>query len=199
MTSPPRRGRPVSQQARRAVLDTAAGLLDERGWAGFSIDEVARRSSVSKATIYKHWTGGLDVAADAYGQSVTDAVPTPATGDVVADLRAQIIRLADFYATPRGSVIIQLLAAATQQRSGAEVVRQKFFAPRRAAALALVRQGIDNGQLRADLDADLAIDIMFGAMMFRLFNGEAPLAGEAAQKVATTVLRAVVADPPHAE
>ena len=195
MTSPRRPGRPVSLQARQSVLDTAVQLLDERGWQGFSIDEVARRSSVSKATIYKHWTGALDVAADAYGQTVTDAVPTPTTGDVVADLHSQITRLADFYATPHGSVIIQLLAAATEQRSGADLVRQKFFGPRRSAALALVRQGIENGQLRADLDADLAVDILFGAMMFRLFNGEAPLTGEAAATVATTALRAVTADP----
>ena len=182
-------------KSRQAVLDTAAKLLDERGWAGFSIDEVGRRSGVSKATIYKHWNGGLEVAAEAYGQTVTDAVPAPATGDVVADLTSQIIRLADFYATPRGRVIAQLLAAATGQQHGADMLRDKFFAARRRAAVALVKQGMSNGQLRADLDPDLTIDVLFGAMVFRLFNGEAPLQGEAAQTVATTVIRAVAAPP----
>ena len=194
VTSPPRRGRPVSLEARQAVLDAAAHLLDDKGWTGFTIDEVARRSGVSKATIYKHWSGGLDVATDAYGQVVTDAVPTPASGDVVADLRSQIVRLADFYATPRGLVVVQLLAAATEDPRGGDVVRQKFFAPRRSAALALIQQGIGNGQLRADLDPDLTVDVLFGAMVFRLFNGEKPLRGKAAREVAATVLRAVVTD-----
>ena len=184
----------MSLQARQAVLDAAVELLDEKGWPGFTIDEVARRSSVSKATIYKHWSGGLEVAADAYGQIVTEAVPTAATGDVVADLRSQIIRLANFYATPRGAVVVQLLAAATEHQRGGDVVRHKFFAPRRAAARALVEQGIANGQLRPDLDPDLTVDVLFGAMIFRLFNGEKPLKGAAARKVATTVLRAVVAE-----
>ena len=190
---PRRPGRPVSSTSRQAVLDTAARLLDERGWAGFSIDEVARRSGVSKATIYKHWNGGFDVAADAYGHSVTDAVPAPSTGDVVADLTSVIIRLAEFYATSRGRVIAQLLAAATGQPHGAEVLRDTFFAPRRRAAVALVKHGMANGQLRADLDPELTIDVLFGAMVFRLFNGEAPLQGQAAQTVATTVIRAVAA------
>jgi AcrR family transcriptional regulator len=185
----------VSLQARQAVLDAAAQLLDEQGWSGFTVDEVARRSAVSKATIYKHWSGGLEVAADAYGQVVTDSVPTPATGDVVADLRSQITRLANFYATPRGAVVVQLLAAATGDQRGGDVVRHRFFAPRREASRALIEQGIANGQLRPDLDPDLTVDVLFGAMIFRLFNGEKPLKGAAARKVATTVLRAVVADP----
>ena len=67
------RGRPVSLIARRAVLEAAAGLLDERGFGGFTIDEVARRSQVSKTTIYKHWNGRLDLALAAYGDALTEA------------------------------------------------------------------------------------------------------------------------------
>lgn len=118
------------------------------------------------------------MAADAYGQKVGDAVPTPLTGDVVADLTSQIVRLADFYATPRGRVIAQLMAAATGERRGADVLKERFFAERRRAAIELVREGMANGQLRPDLDPDLSIDVLFGAMVFRLFNGEAPLQRE---------------------
>lgn len=190
-----RRGRPVSLDSRRAVLTTAADLLDERGFAGFTVDEVARRSGVSKATIYKHWTGGYDVAVDAYGTSVTDAVPVIATGDVVHDLTDQIRRLAAFYASPRGRVVAQLLGAGTGQDGGSALVREKFFAARRTDTAALIEQGKADGQLRADLDTELAIDLLFGPIVFRLVNGIGALDADGAAALARMALRAVVADP----
>lgn len=190
-----RRGRPVSLESRQAVLTAAAGLLDERGFNGFTVDEVARRSGVSKATIYKHWAGGFDVAVDAYGDSVTGAVPVIATGDAVSDLTSQIRRLAEFYASPRGRVIAQLLAAGTGQERGAALLREKFFAKRRADTAALIEQGKANGQLRADLDTDLAIDLLFGPIVFRLFNGIVPLDANGAAALARMALRAIVPSP----
>ena len=195
-TSPPpargrQRGRPVSQTSRQAVLKAAADLLDERGFDGFTIDEVARRSGVSKATIYKHWTGGFDVAVAAYGDSVTDAVPVIATGDVVADLAGQICRLADFYASARGKVIAQLLAAGIGKDRGPELLRQKFFAKRRTDTAALIEQGKVTGQLRSDIDTELTIDLLFGPIVFRLFNGLDPLDATGAATLARMALRAI--------
>ena len=189
------RGRPASTAARRAVLAAAADLLDERGWTGFVVDEVARRSGVSKATIYKHWASGLDIAADAYGETVTAAVPVRSTGDAVHDLGDQIRRLAAFYASPRGRVVAQLLAAGTGRGRGAAVLREKFFAPRREATVALVEQGKATGQLRADLDSELVTDLLFAPIVFRLLNGVEPLGPDGADALARMALRAVVRDP----
>src|SRR5205085_8764501 len=133
------------------VLAAATDLLDERGYTGFTVDEVARRSGVSKATIYKHWSGGYDLAVEAYGVSVTAAVPVVATGDVVADLTGQIRRLAEFYAGPRGRVVAQLLAAGTGHPRGPALLRERFFAPRRDATVRLIEQGKADGRLRADV------------------------------------------------
>lgn len=191
--APRRRGRPVSQRSRRAVLDAAAGLLDERGFAGFTVDEVARRSGVSKATIYKHWTGGFDIAVDSYGDSITGEVPVLGTGDVVTDLADQIQRLAAVYAGPRGRVVAQLLAAATAQDRGPDLLREKFFGARRAATAALVERGKQQGQLRGDVDTELAIDLLFGAVVFRLVNGGTPLTAHEAADLARLALRAIAA------
>lgn len=190
-----RRGRPVSVASRRAVLTTAANLLDERGFAGFTIDEVARRSGVSKATIYKHWSGGFDVAVDAYGDTVTDSVPVIATGNVPHDLASQIARLAAFYASPRGQIVAQLLAAGIGQKGGPELVREKFFAKRRVDTLALIEAGKDSGQLRADVDGVLAIDLLFGPIVFRLFNGLPVLDADSVAELTRMSLRAIIAGP----
>jgi AcrR family transcriptional regulator len=188
------RGRPVSLKSRQAVLTTAAQLLDERGFHGFTVDEVARRSGVSKATIYKHWTSGFDIAVNAYGDSVTDAVPVTATGDVIHDLASQIRRLAEFYASPRGRVVAQLLAAGTGQADGPALLREKFFAKRRDATRALIESGKASGQLRPGLDPDLVIDMLFGPIVFRLFNGIEPLNADTATALADMALPAIVAE-----
>jgi AcrR family transcriptional regulator len=187
------RGRPVSEKSRQAVLTAAAQLLDERGFHGFTVDEVARRSGVSKATIYKYWTSGFDIAVNAYGDSVTDAVPVTGTGDVIRDLTSQIRRLAEFYASPRGRVVAQLLAAGTGQADGPALLREKFFAKRRGATHALIERGKASGQLRPDLDPDLVIDMLFGPIVFRLFNGIEPLNADTSTALADMALRAIVA------
>ncbi len=188
------RGRPVSLKSRQAVLTAAAQLLDERGFHGFTVDEVARRSGVSKSTIYKHWTSGFDIAVNAYGDSVTDAVPVTATGDVIHDLTSQLRRLAEFYASPRGRVVAQLLAAGTSQADGSALLREKFFAKRRDATHALIEHGQASGQLRPDLDPQLVIDMLFGPIVFRLFNGVEPLNADMATALADMALRAIVAE-----
>ena len=194
--SPPprRRGRPVSLRSRQAALDAATGLLDERGFAGFTIDEVSQRSGVSKATIYKHWTGGYDLAVDAYGDAVTDAVAVVDTGDAVADLTGQITRLAAFYASRRGRVIAELLAAGVNDPAGAGLVRERFFATRRADTVALIERGKADGQLRAEIDPELTVDLLFGSIVFRLFNGLPPVDPAAARQLAGMAMRAIAPD-----
>jgi AcrR family transcriptional regulator len=196
MTTAPsgrRRGRPVSEESRQAVLAAAADLLDEKGYSRLTVDEIARRSGVSKATIYKHWTGGYDVAVAAYGLRVTDAVPTIQTGDALADLTSQILRLAAFYASPHGKVIAQLLAAGTGQPRGPELLQERFFAPRRSATIELIERGKADGQLRQDVPTQLVIDLLFGPIVFRLFNGEPPLDEGAAKELARITVASLAA------
>lgn len=181
----------MSLASRRAVLATAVVLLEERGYVGFTIDEVARRCGVSKATIYKHWSTGYEVAVEAYGDRVTNAVPVRSTGDAVTDLSDQVVRLARFYASPRGRVVAELLAAAVGVAEGGALVREKFFAGRRDETLALIERGKTEGQLRPDLDVDLANDLLFGAVVFRLFNGVGPLTAKQAAVIAEMAMRSI--------
>lgn len=191
-----RRGRPVSLIARHAVLEAAAGLLDERGFGGFTIDEVARRSRVSKTTIYKHWDGRLDLALTAYGDAITEAVPVIDSGDPIKDLRGQVRRLAAFYASDRGRIAAQLIAAGTLQEDGPTMIRDRFFAARRAATTRLIDQAKANGSLRDDVDTQVAIDLLFGGIVFRLFNGLGPVDGSGAAALGELALTALSPDAP---
>jgi AcrR family transcriptional regulator len=142
---------------------------------GFSVDEVARRTRVSKATIYRHWPRGIELAIEAWGQHVTTRLPTFSTGAIVADLRDQMFRLAAFYRGPEGVVIAQLLGASAGDDAAIEMVRERFFGPRRRMTVALVEDGVRSGALRSALPAELVVDALFGPIVFRILNGQGAL------------------------
>ena len=84
--SPPR-GRPRSEKAHKAILDAAAELLLARGLSAVSMDAVAERAGVSKATIYRWWPTKETLALDALYTEWAAARPHPRdTGSLRGDL-----------------------------------------------------------------------------------------------------------------
>src|SRR6201996_2713157 len=84
---PAPRGRPRSAKAQEAILQAAAGLLLEHGLDAVSMDEVAARAGVSKATIYRWWPTKETLALDALYTEYSVAAPVPRdTGSLRGDL-----------------------------------------------------------------------------------------------------------------
>jgi AcrR family transcriptional regulator len=86
-------GRPRSARAHRSVLDAAVALFAEHGIDGTSMDAIARRSAVSKATIYKHWPNKDALALETLDHlHRLDDWPDTQSADVMADIRALLSR-----------------------------------------------------------------------------------------------------------
>src|ERR1700676_1081643 len=100
-TENPRRGRPRSEHSHRAILDAANALLDERGLADLTIDEVAQRAGVGKATIYRRWPSKGTLVFEAFSADFLARQPLPDTGSLRADLLAA---LRGWVKTVRGTV-----------------------------------------------------------------------------------------------
>jgi AcrR family transcriptional regulator len=164
-----------SAKVQRAVLEVTADLLAEGGLPAANVDEISRRSKVSKATIYKHWPNRVAVAIDAFAQHMTETVPISESGSAIEDLTEQVRRVGAFYSTPAGAVFAQLLAATTADPAAGDRLRQRFLADRRRATTALWQDGVQRGELRADIDPDIAIDVLFGPIAYRLLSGHAEL------------------------
>ena len=111
-----RPGTPRSQRVHEAAVDATRRLLAEGGLPAATMDAIAARSGVSKATLYKHWPSRTAVAAEAFGREMADAVPLPDTGTTVGDLTEQVRLVSRFYASPEGTVFAQLLAACVHRR-----------------------------------------------------------------------------------
>ncbi len=189
------RGRPRSEKARMAILTAAMDLLLDQGLLAMSMDDVARRAGVSKATIYRWWPTKERLALDALA-SEWAASSTPAalrdTGDLRGDLLARFRPwMRQLNHKPYGRVVTGLVAAAQTDPEFAELYRDHFVHPRREAARDLLIRARDRGEIGAGTDLELTLDLLYGPIYHRLLHGHAPLTERFAQDVIDSVIAAI--------
>jgi AcrR family transcriptional regulator len=174
---PPRRGRPRSEKARVAILEAAAELLLARGLSAVSMDAVAERAGVSKATIYRWWPTKETLALDAlYNEWAAVQPAARDTGSLRGDLLSLLrpwVRLAA--SRPYGRVIAALVTEAQTDLAFAAEYRARFVEPRRDQARAVFRRAIERGEIPADIKIEVALDLLYGPIYHRLLHGHAPL------------------------
>jgi len=172
-----RRGRPRSEKAREAILTAAAELLLTRGLGAVSMDAVAERAGVSKATIYRWWPTKETLALDALHQEwATSRPPASETGALRTDLLSLLRPWVRVIAKrPYGRVIAALVIEAQTNPTFAEQYRAGFVEPRRAQARSILLRAIERGELPATTNIELALDLLYGPVYHRLLHGHAPL------------------------
>jgi AcrR family transcriptional regulator len=178
---PPRRGRGrrPAAEVRSEVLAAAAELLFAEGMAAFTIEKVANRSGASKMTIYKWWPSKGALALDGYFYKVEPQLAFPDTGDIEADLRAQLHAFLQLIRdSPAGRVIAELIGQAQSDPELKAAYLQRYSSPRRALAVAAMEKAKERGQLRASLDAETVVDQLWGACYHRLLLPDQPLTHE---------------------
>jgi AcrR family transcriptional regulator len=165
------------------VLQAASELLPEVGLRATTADRIAARSGVSKATIYKWWPSKYAVAVDAFLSEMAVTAPVPDTGSAREDLRLTLRGLMRYYSSPSGRVFAQLVAEAQTDPAVAAELRDHLVAERRALVGPSWQRGIERGELPADLDPEVGMDLIFGPAMYRLMAGHAPLTDAAADAI----------------
>jgi AcrR family transcriptional regulator len=189
----PRRGRPRSEKARNAILEAAAKLLLLRGLGAMSMDAVAESAGVSKATIYRWWPSKEMLALDALLDWAAASAPARDTGSLRGDLLA-LVRpwVREIKRQPFGRVIAALLTEAQSDPQFAEAYRTHFVEPRREAMCAAFARAAERGDVPADLDVEVAVDLIYGPLYHRLLHGHAPLTGRFGEAVVDMALRGIV-------
>src|ERR1035437_6643353 len=109
-TSTCRPGRPRSEASRQKILDAALAALDASGIVGLTVDGIAARAGVSKATIYRWWPNKAAVVMEAFLGAMDPQLACDNTGSVREDVRLQMLRLVDVLCGPRGQKLLALLA-----------------------------------------------------------------------------------------
>jgi AcrR family transcriptional regulator len=162
-----RPGRPRSERAEQAIIEATLELFAEKGAEGLCVEEVAARAGVGKATVYRRWRNKEDLLLAALG-SMKSPLPETDGGSVRDDLIALVTVMAEDAADPRRTRQYTLLLG-----EGAKYPRlmaryaETVVEPRRDVIRSVLRRGMANGQLRPDLDVEIAMLTLTGAAMSR--------------------------------
>ena len=169
--SPPVRrgpGRPRDERADAAILQSALELLAEVGPTGLSVEEVAARAGVGKATIYRRWPTKDDLVVASLG-ALTTSLPQEVDDDVSArDAVVAFVRAwwTQYGGTPNGVVFQRVLAHAKSNPRLFASFYDEVIEPRREAFRRVLRRGIERGEVRPDADLELLITLVIGASVY---------------------------------
>lgn len=169
-------GRPRNPAVHEAILRATAELLGASGYANLSIEGVAQRAGVTRQSIYRRWPSKLALVAELLRQ-VSESAPLPDEGSLNADLRALYRLYGSFLHTPGGPIIPALVAEAMHDGELASIVGA-YVDERRAAAMRVFERALERGEMRADADPGMLIDLVSGYFWYLKLIRRTPIAPE---------------------
>ncbi|WP_245277980.1 TetR/AcrR family transcriptional regulator [Rhizobium leguminosarum] len=159
-------------EAEAAVLAAAKELIWEKGYAGFSVDEVARRAGSGKTTIYRWYPTKADLFVAIYTAERSAFVPVPNTGNLVEDLVQYTESLWRFWAShPAGAALRGLIAEAQGTSEALGALRDKFLPERTADVRQMLSSAAGRGEFPYE-HVDEKLSLWVGFSWFRLLIGE---------------------------
>jgi AcrR family transcriptional regulator len=170
------RGRRPAAEVRAGVLEAAGRLLFEGGIRAVTFDQVAAAAGSSKMTLYKWWPSAGALAAEAYFARSRQVLEFPDTGDIRADLTAQLVAFVRLLTVEgAGPIIAELIGRAQTDPDLQAAFSREYSVPRRELAVGALERARERGQLRDDIDLGILVDQLWGACYYRLLIPDAPL------------------------
>ncbi|NUR83182.1 MAG: TetR/AcrR family transcriptional regulator [Nonomuraea sp.] len=179
-------GRPRSEESRRAILKAALHLCARDGYQSVTLKGIAQEAGVGRQTLYRWWQTKAEVLLEALIEIVSPKLaPLPRTEDHRADLVSFLDRTFDLAGGPVGPIVVGLMADAQSDPALAATLRDQLIDRRRQA----LREVLERGPLPAGMDVELLVDVIFGAMWYRLLNRHAPVDRSLAHELGDLVAR----------
>lgn len=183
------RGRQRSEESEDAILCATLQLLKKKALRDITVEEIARKAGVGKATIYKWWPSKAYVALDAFLRKMNRMVPNPDTGSAESDLKEQLEYLIAFYTSPTGRIYGQFLAEAQSDNEFATLLRERFMKPRREIVGVIFDRAVERGEIDRSLDRDLILDLIYGPIIYRLMVLQRPFDRERVEAMISALFR----------
>jgi len=172
VAAPPR----PRSRTEKAILDATRELLAERGVHRLTVEGVAHRAGVAKTTIYRRYRGKRELALAVLIDMVETVAAVPDLGDTRRELVAFVDATVDVLGkTLMGRVMQGLVSDLAADPQLARAFRERVVTLRVAEVRRLVELGIERGELRRDVDVELAHELLFGPVYYRLLLSGAPL------------------------
>ena len=181
-------GRPRSEESRKAVLKTTNDLLEEVGFSNLSIESIASRAGVGKATIYRWWKSIGTIAIEAFLENVAPKIAFPHTSSAIADLRSQMHSVARAYRGKTGKIVRELIALGQSDTETRQLFVEGYLNPRRCLAKEVLQRAIRQGELGKEIDTEVVVDMLYGPVFHRMLAGHAPIDDAFVDSLLTTLL-----------
>jgi AcrR family transcriptional regulator len=187
-------GRPRDQEARNAILRASLSLVKEFGYRSLTIDKIAQRAGTGKTTIYRWWPSKAAVVGEAFLSDISPEIAFPSVSAMSAreSIRQQMRALARAFLGAHGDLLRALVAEAQFDSELSHALVNTWVKPRRALATEILNAGIASGELKSDINVNVAIDALYGGLYYRFLIPYAPLSSEFAGELADTVLNGLV-------
>jgi len=192
LDAPRSTGRPRDPKLDRAILDATLQLLADGGYAGLTIEAVAARAGVGKASVYRRFPGKEELVIEAVASLTEQPEPVVGAGvrDELVTLLEAIRRKSD--SSLAGKIFPRLIGASAENPELMKRYREQVLDPRRRRFLDVLQRGVDEGLIRPEVDLQHATDLLVGPMAYRnLIRTDPPPGPELAARIVDDVLIAL--------
>jgi AcrR family transcriptional regulator len=184
-----RRGRPRSASADRAIMDAARTLLAERRPREVSMEAIAERAGVGKATLYRRWSSRDELALGLLEELTRGALPVGDLGDTRAELVALVRQTIDALV---GSVMGPVVQGLASELIGDPELRarlqERVISVRRRAVGEVLERAVARGDVRPDLDTEIGPELLVGPVYYRLMLSGEPIDPGLAERIVDSLL-----------
>ncbi|HLV71714.1 MAG TPA: TetR/AcrR family transcriptional regulator [Vulgatibacteraceae bacterium] len=189
----PKAGRPRDRHIDRAVITATLEIQEEAGYAGVSLEAVARRAGTSRPAIYRRWPGRAHLLLAAIADRL-DVPEPPDTGCTLCDIGESFNVFVAAYRTIRPEVLSALYAECAPDPELRGRYLRTIVEPARQAVGRTLDRAIARGDLRAGVDRELLLDMVGSLVHYRAMFGRAHLADDEAERAIEVLLRGAAAD-----
>ncbi|ACS78946.1 TetR/AcrR family transcriptional regulator [Maridesulfovibrio salexigens] len=182
-------GRPRSEKAKQAVLNSTYELLTESGGKKLTIEAIAQKAGVGKPTIYRWWPSLADIVLEAVLNQADVKIPVPPYESLNTTLRQFLRSSMKSINEGDGSNLRYLMSLAQQDESFRDRFRENFVAKRQEILKSILRQAVDANDISSTQDLDMLVDLIFGSMWYRLLIGHGTMDEVFADKLTDIVIK----------
>lgn len=178
-----------SDAAREAILRAADDLVVEKGFAGVTIEGIAKAAGVAKQTVYRWWSCKTDVLMDAFLEDAAADLEPPDTGSLATDLRAHLRDTARFLtADDAGTVFRTLVGQAQHDSELAQTFRARYLHDQQVRDQKPFVRAIARGELLPETDVASLAERLVGPIHYRVIVTGEPVDDSLVDAVVDDVL-----------
>lgn len=161
------RGRPRNPETDHRITVAAAELMLRRGYDKMTVDDVAARAGVGKATVYRRWPSKEDLAVAAMEAIYSSELPDPDTGTLEGDLIESFTKALAFVNSPQGEAYLRMSIAESIRDPRIAALYRASTERAEETAARMYQRGIERGEIRPDIDIHIAVQWLGGIIGVR--------------------------------